>query len=217
MRSKRGVSRSQARSLVGDARRIAANYPNDAAVQVALAEAEFDARNYVEAEAAADRAIAANPQLVGGHLYKARAIWERAKAAQDKRPETWREVRRILAAANRLDPGNPEPLMMFYESYEPSGVEPTANAIEGLINAHELAPQSRDLRILAVREFLRRNDAARASLAWGPLVGRGHSGQYSPDLDAITALIAARDSSGALAKLDELREKWRREQEENDD
>jgi tetratricopeptide (TPR) repeat protein len=216
MQSKRGVNRDQARDVAEQARRIASNHPDDPFVQVSLAEAEYDARNWDLAEAAADRAIAANPNLVDAHLYKARAIWGRAEAAEDKRPETWREVRRILAAANRLDPGDPEPLMLFYESHEPAGVEPSENAIAGLINAHELAPQGRDLRILAVREMLRKGDVQRAALAWGPLVGGGHSGRYSDELQAITTLIRARDAQGALGKLEELRAEWKREAEKDD-
>lgn len=216
MRSKLGVSRDQARNLVGEARRIAANYPDDPFVQVSLAEAEYDARNWDLAEAAADRAIAASPNLVDAHLYKARAIWGRAEAAEDKRPETWREVRQILAAANRIDPGDPEPLMLFYQSYEPAGAEPTENAIAGLITAHELAPQGRDLRILAVRELLRKGDIQRAALAWGPLVGGGHSGRYSSELEAITTLIRARDATGAFSKLEELRAEWKRRAKEEE-
>ena len=210
MTSKRGVNRSRARNLVADARRIAANHPNDAFVQVTLAEAEYDAHNWDLAEGAADRAIAADPNMVDAHLYKARAIWARAKEAEDKSPETWREVRRILAAANRLDPGDPEPLMLFYQSYEPQGIEPTENAVAGLITAHQLAPQADGLRMLAVREFLRKGEAQRAALAWGPLVGGGHSGRYSEDMEAITTMIRAGDAQGAFAKIEELRAELRR-------
>ncbi len=213
MRSKRGVNRSQAESLVRDARKAAAPYPNDPFVQVSLAEAEYDARNYDAAEAAADRALAADPNLVDAHLYKARSIWARAEAAEDKSPETWGEVRRIIAAANRIDPGDPEPLMYFYQSYEPSGEAPSDNAIDALITAHELAPQAGDLRMLATRELLRRNDAQRAALAWGPLVGAGHGRQDQDKLEAITALIRAGDSEAALTSLDALREAWKKKAE----
>ena len=205
MRSKRGVSRDQAESLVREARRAAEPYPNDPFVQVSLAEAEYDARNYDAAEAAADRAIAADATLVDAHLYKARAIWARLKAAEDKNPESWTEVRRIIARANRLDPGDPEPLMLYYQSYEPSGAEPTENAVNALIQAHELAPQADGLRILATRELLRRNEARRAALAWGPLASSGHGGRNRDEFEAVTALIRAGDTAAALTRLDALR------------
>jgi tetratricopeptide (TPR) repeat protein len=204
MRSKRGVNREQAESLVREARRVAAPYPNDPIVQVSLAEAEYDSRNYDAAEAAADRAIAADPNLVDGHLYKARAIWARAVAADDRRTETWAGIRRIISRANRIDPDDPEPLMLFYQSFGPSGVEPTENAIDALITAHELAPQADDLRFLATREFLRRNQAQRAALAWGPLISGGHGGGNRDSFAEVITLIRAGDSEGALAKIDEM-------------
>lgn len=216
IRSKRGVNRDSAPSVAREARRAAAPYPNDPFVQVTLAEAEYDARNYAEAEAAADRALAASPNLVDAHLYKARAIWGRAEAAQDRNPEIWLEVRRILSAANRLDPDDPEPLMLFYQSYEPSGVEPTENAIEALVAAHQMAPQDSGLRLLATRELLRRNQPVRARTAFAPIVNSVHGRENREKVAEVMTLIRAGDLQGAVAKLDELREEARRETEGRD-
>ncbi|HEV2866238.1 MAG TPA: hypothetical protein VGX37_06955 [Allosphingosinicella sp.] len=213
IRSKVGVNRRTAPSVARDARRAAAAYPNDPFVQVSLAEAELDARNYAEAEAAADRALAADPNNVDAHLYKARAIWGRAEALQDRNPQTWREVRTILAAANRLDPDNPEPLKLFYQTYEPSGEAPTENAVNGLMAAHEGAPQDSELRLLATRERLLRNELDRARLLFAPIVNGAHGRENREKVAQVMELIHAGDARGALTRLDELRAEAKREAE----
>lgn len=215
IRSRRGVSRGTAPDVARDARRIAERYPNDPFVQVTLAEAEYDARNYDAAEAAADRALAANPNLVDALLFKARAIWGRAEAAEDRSPETWREVQRLLGAANRIDPGDPEPLMLFYESFEPAGMAPTENAVEGLLLAQEEAPQDAGLRMLATRELLAHDLPNRARLLMAPILHGAHGREDRAKVAAVMDLIRAGDSRAALAKLDELRAEAEREEEED--
>src|SRR3546814_20070211 len=73
MVSRRGVTEKVARELVPDARRVAAPYPHHPVVQAWLAEIEFDAENFAAAEAAADRAIAADPKEIAAWIYKGRA------------------------------------------------------------------------------------------------------------------------------------------------
>jgi len=210
IRSKRGVSRTTAPDVARDARAAAAPYPNNAFVQVSLAEAEYDAKNYVEAEAAADRAIAADPRLIDGYLYKARSMWARAEAAHDTTPRTWTAIREILAQANRIDPDDPQPLAFFYESYQPSGIAPTANAIDGLFVAQQMAPQESGLRILATRELLARNRVADARRLFAPIASSAHGSENREKVAQVMTLMQAGDGPGALAKLDELREEARR-------
>ena len=78
-------------------------------------------------------------------LLKGRAMMAMAKAA----PATadWTAIRSVIARANRLDPENAEPLVMFYRTFVAQGVQPTKNAIDGLFYAVALAPQ--DLPICA--------------------------------------------------------------------
>ena len=64
LRSTRGVNEQAAQALVAEGRRVAAPYPNDPMVQGMLAEVEHDAGHWQQAEAAADRALAADPKSV---------------------------------------------------------------------------------------------------------------------------------------------------------
>jgi len=64
IRSERGATHKTADDIASDARSIAAKYPDDPFVQTCLAQAEYDAKNYPAAEAAADRALTKDPALI---------------------------------------------------------------------------------------------------------------------------------------------------------
>ncbi|HEX8526224.1 hypothetical protein, partial [Allosphingosinicella sp.] len=203
MRSKRGVNDRQARALVPEGRRIGQRFPNDPLVQVILAEVEYDAGNFAEAGAAADRALAADPNLVDAHLFKARSLWGPLTAANERSAERWRAVRQWISSANRIDPDDPEPLVAFFESMVESGQRPSANAVEGLIYAQTLAREDRSLRITAARQLLIQRQAAPARALLAPLASDSHSGSLGVKMAEILALLEAGDSAGALTKIDE--------------
>lgn len=154
MVSDRGVSRAEALALLPDARKRAAPFPTDPAVQTILAEAEYDAGNDVEAEAAVDRALAADPVRRDALLYKGRILVERADEAGSRDPAIWRAARGWFLKANRADPDAAEPLVEFYRSYFAEGVQPTANAAAGLMRAFDLSPHDRRLRMEVARQLL---------------------------------------------------------------
>src|SRR3546814_12057873 len=92
-------------------------------VQAWLAEIEFDAENFAAAEAAADRAIAADPKEIAAWIYKGRAQIAAAVTANSADPSVWSEERRSLATAHHLDPDHPGPLILFYESFGGQGLD----------------------------------------------------------------------------------------------
>ena len=199
IRSDRGVDAAQAKSLVIDMRRAAAPYPNDPAVQAALAEAEYDASNYDAAEAAADRAIAADPANVEALTYRGRVAM--ARAAESKEPvgaAAWSEVRRRMLAANKVDPNDPAPFILYYDSYRAQGIAPTANAVKGLERAFELAPQDQSLRMRMARQYLVDGKGAEARAILVPLAFDPHGGALA---EVIQAIVAKIDGDGASAAL----------------
>jgi predicted Zn-dependent protease len=139
---------------------------------VTLAETELDAKNYAAAEAAADRALQANPRSIEAMIFKGRAIMERASA--NKLPASaWDEARRWFMAANKLDTEDPEPLLLFHHSFERQGVMPTPNAAAALHYALALAPQDADLRLRSAFQHLREGKTLQARrtlmpIAWHP-------------------------------------------------
>jgi tetratricopeptide (TPR) repeat protein len=162
IKSRRGVNPQQAAELAPLMRTAAAPFANDAAVQTALAEAEFDAGNFEAALAAADRALAADAKQIDALLYRGRSLAKLASKAGTRDVEAWREVRKCFVSANSLDPEDPRPLIDFYLSIPASGETPTENSVAGLNRALELAPQDVGLRMLVAQQSLVDGKAAPA-------------------------------------------------------
>jgi tetratricopeptide (TPR) repeat protein len=199
IRSSRGVGPDTAPQVLALARRLAAPYPNDAAAQNELAEAEFDARNFAEAEAAADRAIKADPKSVHALLYKGMALQALAEKAKSTDSAQWQTIRRWYAAANKIDPEDPQPLINYYQTYEAQKIAPPKVAEDGLIYAFALAPHDLGLRLDAAKVFLRRGDAEKARRALVPVA---FSEKTGPTLSAILReTVATLDKSGPAAAL----------------
>jgi tetratricopeptide (TPR) repeat protein len=204
MRSKRGVDRAEATKLVPLARKAAAAYPDVAFAQVTLAEAEYDAGNYKEAEAAADRAIAADPKSVEGLIYKGRARMALADAEKVRDPKVWAEIRKFFRLANSIDAEDPEPLMLFYTSFLAAGMEPTKNAAAGLAYALALAPQDDSLRWMAGQQHLRDGKAPEARAALAPLAFDPHGGESAKWAGKIIAKLDSGGVEAALAEWEQM-------------
>lgn len=199
IRSARGVDSKAAAEVASQARSIAAAYPDDPFVQRELAEAEFDEHNYPAAEQAADRAIALDPHMVKALIYKGRAEMELARS----NPKAdWNAIRQLFLAANKLDTENPEPLLLYYQSFGRSAQRPTANAIAGLEYAMVLAPQDQSVRMMAVMEMINANKLAEAKEALAPLAFDPHSSEARETARKIMAALASSDQKAALAALE---------------
>ncbi len=175
LRSDRGVKTAEAMAIVADARRLAAPFAADAGAQVALAEAEFDAGNDAEADAAADRALAADPKNFDALMYQGNVAQRRAMKAKATDAATWKMVRSWYGKAAVARPDAAEPLAAFYGTYGRQGIAPTANASEALLRAFENAPQDPNLRFAAARQMLRQGQAPLARQTLIPLAFNPHA------------------------------------------
>ena len=164
IRSKRGVDEKIAADLLPDARKIAMQHAGDAAVLAALSEAEYDAGNDAQAIAAADAAIALNPNSVNAHLQKAYAMARQAEANSDDKQakKAWNAVRDQLLKVNAIENDHPLPLMHYFLTFARSGAKPTKNSVAGLEWALQLAPYDVSLRFTVAQQqiFERRFDDA---------------------------------------------------------
>lgn len=111
--SKSGVNEDEARALVAEARSLVASYPQSTAVLLAATEAEFDARNYTEAESLAQRVLELDPQSTVAAMYYADVALRRS--FED--PAQLRVARNRFAAANRMENDHAYPLYGFYLSH----------------------------------------------------------------------------------------------------
>lgn len=201
IRSKVGVSAKDAPALYADARSAAAPYPNDAAVQVILAGAALDAMDLAGAEAAADRAIHADPKAIDGYLDKAQAQSLAARKTGNWDKGRWAAIRQNIIAANRLDPNNPRPLIRYFLSFPDAREAPSQAAKNGLLRALELAPQDRGLRFLGAAMYLREGESASARVLLAPLAFQPHAPAYAERAQKLIAMIDAAKPQAALADL----------------
>lgn len=200
--SKNGVDERTAPRVYAQAKKAAAPFPNDPGAQIVLAEAAYDAGDYPEAEAAADRAIAANPKAVDAFVYKAMTRMALAAKADDTSKETWSAIRKIIGTANRLDPDDPEPLILFYRSFVQANLPPTRNAREGLYLAFQLGPQDKGLRMTAAASYLQDNNAKMARELLKPLAFDPHSQGLAKLAADLIAAIDAGKGAEALKALE---------------
>ncbi len=201
VRSKRGVTREQALELVGQARTIAARFPGDAAVLAALAEAEHDSGNEQAAIAAADAALAIDPNRVNAYVQKGFALFALAAQADD-RDAAYRAAREPFLALNRIENDHPLPLIFFNRSFVERGVPPNANAAQALERAAELAPFDLALRLNLAMQQLRAGKVEQARSNLLPIAYSPHGG---PMAEGVRAVIARIDQ-GAPPAGDELAE-----------
>ena len=174
MRSRRGVDAKTAPTVLADARSVAGRYPRDPAVQAALAEAEFDAGNDMEAIAAADAAIGADANQANAYIQKGYALFR--MAGKSGQAIDFRKARAPFVALNHIEHDHPIPLVYFYLSYVRQGQKPTALAVQGLERAAELAPFDLGLRMTLAVQQIRdgQRDKARGNLR--PVAVNPHGG-----------------------------------------
>jgi tetratricopeptide (TPR) repeat protein len=198
MRSKVGVSPRTAKGVAGDARSVAARYPNSFPVQLELAEAELDAENFDGADRAADAAIALKPDSAEALYFKGQIAIARGKTD----PKQYASAREWFAKAHDADPDHPGPLMGNYLSYSKAGVAAPETAVIGLENAYRLAPYDGELRIILAREELaeKRLDVAKMLLV--PLALSPHESKQAKALSDVVDQIDANKGAEALTKID---------------
>ncbi len=195
IRFKVGVTPEEAVALLPEARRIAAQYPDDAAVLADLARAEFDTGNDDAAIAAADRAIASDPKQINAQIQKGYALFHKVKTGVLPK-ESWVDVRSQFVKANKIENDNPIPLVEYYVSYLVQGEQPTKNSIDGLAWAMQLAPFDSSVRWLVAQQLISDDRLADAALTLAPLA-------YSPHRNENTerALKLLKDVEARIAAV----------------
>ena len=172
-----------------EARKLAAAYPGDALVLMTLAEAEWVAGDFAAAEAAADRAVTLEPRSSEALVWKGRAISSRAE--RNLPGASFADARASFSDASKLDPENPEPLLLFYQSFRAERRRPTANAIAALHYAAELAPQDLDLVLQSAMQHSLDGAPQKARPALIRVAQHPHGGERSAKAAALVARLDA--------------------------
>lgn len=200
MVSERGVNPKTAAPLYARARKVSVP-ADDAVAQAWLAEMAFDAGQDAEAEAAADRALAADPRSIHALLYKARIRLRRAVAARSADPKIWSEARSWIVKANRVENNHAGALQLYYQSFEMANVKPSATAANGLRRALELVPQDPGLRFAVARQNLVDGRTADARRTLMPLAYSPHAAPDNPAARLIALIDQGKTGEAALAAI----------------
>jgi len=202
MRSTAGVDTKEAKALLPEAEKVGANYPGDPRVQDWLAEAEFDAHNDTAADAAADRALTADPADRTAMLYKGRVAVRRATIAHSTDPKVWSIARGWYAKANRADPEAALPLLLYYQSYLAQRVRAPDLAVKGLEKAEALAPEDNGVHWLLATRKLQDGDTATARALLVPVAFAPHGAKDDNKARTVIDLIDAGKVAEARAKME---------------
>lgn len=188
IQSNRGVDEKIAREVVAQARLIASAYPDDPGAQKALAEAEFGAGNLAAADAAADRVLAKAPDDMKAMIYKALIILRRANEDPQSGDGMFKDARKWLQKANRVQPDAAWPLYLFFTTYRMQGQKPTPNAADALERAFALAPQDNSVRMTLVQHYLEEKNFRHARAVLAPLAFDPHISADHPAVKLIAQI-----------------------------
>jgi len=198
VRSAVGVNEQTAAKVAAQARTASAGCENDVFVQRALAETEYDAKNDAAAAAAADRALALDPNNVMATVYRGR-VYARAK--------DWANARKFFIRANRANPNYALPLVLYHDSFTAAGQAPTKAADDGLLRALVLVPQDPTVRTRVVMAALRNGDMETARAALEPLAQAPHVKADDPARKILEMINQKQDKAAIMAAIDKA--KWK--------
>ncbi|MCU0946657.1 MAG: hypothetical protein MUF47_00180 [Porphyrobacter sp.] len=189
IRSQRGVNSAQAAELVTQARTIAARYPDDPGVLTALAEAEYDAGNDAAAIAAAEAALARDPQATNAHVQQGLALFRQAARA-DNKAAAYAKAMQPFEKLNAIENDHPLPLIHYFQSYTRRGVRPPENARAALERAAQLAPFDMGLKLNVALMLLTEGKIELARAFLQPVAVNPHGGRLAGNAQRLLDKLA---------------------------
>lgn len=199
-----GVDDKSGPVLAQRASPVGAQFPSDEFVQRTMAEIEYDARNYDNANVAADRALALDPNDVMAMIYKGRIAMRRALANKND-PALVREARRWFLAANKQNPEFALPFATYYDSFVAVGQIPPASAVTGISRAAYLVPSDFSLRVRVGVAAVRAGDIKLARFTLAPMALNPHTSADNPVVKFVKAIDGGANQAALLKKATELK------------
>jgi hypothetical protein len=144
------------------------------------------------AEAAVDKAIAADPNHVRANVLKADILFKRLEAAGNENAADWSKARSYLRTANAHAVDDPTVLLEWYDSFIFQRKSPSEVAHQALARAYELEPEVTDVRVQYAFDLAQMGDYDRAIGLVEFLAHDPHAGEQGRAL--LAKLIAMRDA-----------------------
>ncbi|SFG05858.1 hypothetical protein SAMN05518801_106189 [Novosphingobium sp. CF614] len=136
--------------------------------------AESESKDLARVEAFVDHALEISPREPSLHLAKARLMLHSLNQRQGTTQE-WSQVRREIAAANNIDPNDPQALYLYYQSYAQERIVPPASAQAALGRAYELIPEVNEVRIAYALDLANQHHFAEAISVMTVLANNPHA------------------------------------------
>lgn len=171
------LPKDQMAAFLARLRAKVAHYPSDPYALRLLADAEYAAEDYAASGATVDRLLAVAPDSVPGRVRKAMLLLGQAEKLEDAaRQAKVVEARRLIVAANRASPDDPQPLVAYYRSFLSAGERPPQQAVEGLKQAVGTVPADQGPRMMLVDQLVGDGKLADAIYYLGPIAYDPHGG-----------------------------------------
>lgn len=213
IRSHRGVDKKSAPRIANEIRTKGQPYAGSSFVQLALAEAEYDAGNLDASEAAGMRALAVDPASADAMNYVGLVHLKRG----EKTPESYATARQWFVKAKRAKPAYAPVLINHYLSYSKAGATIPEPAIIDLEHAFELAPFDTGLRFLLTRQLLTEKRGKPARSVIEPVAFSAHGGGIAKRATKVLEHIDKNELTAALALIEGQIKRFDSQEEEEDD
>jgi hypothetical protein len=198
-----GLSSKRAKDMVKEASRIAGAYPRDARAQVDLAGIAFIADDLDTADAAAYRALSADPGNRNALLRKGQIAVRRVSQASAATPTDWAAARAWYLKANKAEPDASLPLLLYYQSFVTAKQVPSKGAVLGLKRAEVLTPEDGQIRMLLARRLIDEGDAKGARYLLQPVAFSPHAREDDNAARKVIGLIDAGNLADAGKAMDD--------------
>lgn len=203
MYSTTGVDAQMAKKTVAKASPIAANFLNDSFVQASYAEMQYDNKDYAGADTSLNRALAINPKNFDAIIYKGRVA--AMKAVQSKNADDWKTARKWFLQANKQEPDNPLPFVLYYDSFGAEGKTAPESAVDGLLRALVLVPQDVSVRARTAVALVNVGDLKTARSVLAATAGNAHLRVDNPYRKLLDAIDDTQSKEAALKVIDETK------------
>lgn len=197
------LSSEERANILGRLNKVATQYPQDAELWALIAYAELMGDNTTASAAAADKAIALQPNFARALLWRGLADLRALDLKNETSEEAWKMARSWIVRANRADTEDPLTLFEYYRSFRRAGQKPSTVAIQGLAKATALLPQADSFRFAYADELAHMGKYNEAANYLRPIANSPHGGNKAQHAQLLIGELekAAKGAPHTLSNL----------------